>query len=1012
MRFLAIVDSNLSEFFEVRVASLRQQVEAGVTKRTPDGLTPAEQLVAIGAAVREQMAGLYSCWNRELRPALEKEGIVFVVPEALEPVQQDWLRDFFEREIFPVLTPIALDPAHPFPFVASGSLNLAALLETNDPEEPDRLGVVQVPRVLPRILRVPSRGASHAYVFLADTIRWQLPQLFARAKILDHTAFRPTRNTNLYVDDEEIENLLTAIEHELQRRRRGEAVRLEVRAPIGERLAQELTQVFDLEPSDVYECDGQVNLHRLLQLLELENDDRLQATPFKGVLQPALAEPAKLFSTVRAGDVLLHHPFDSFDSVVSFVEQAAEDPRVLAIKQTLYRTSEDSPIARALLEAAERGKQVTVVVELKARFDEEKNIRWARRMEEAGVQIVFGDVRLKTHCKLILVVRREEDGIRRYVHIGTGNYNPTTARQYTDLGLFTADPEVTAEVAGVFNLLTSLSTHERWNHLMVAPHTLREGLLARIAREADNARAGRPAGIVAKLNAIQDEAVIRALYAASQAGVRIDSDRARHLLPAPGRPGPVGEHSRALDRRPLPRAQPHRALRGRRRAGALVRERRLDAAQPRRPRRGALPRALRRRAQAARGDPRRLRARRREGSRAALGRLAPHGRRGPGRARAGGPDGAALGLSRVRLRRCWALLALIAACGGAPADGGTPGSGSDGPRFSGPGNFDLTLQVGSKTRTFLVHLPPAFAERGPLPVLLAFHGGGGSAQGFQKYAGLDTVADREGFVVVYPDGTGRFGRRLLTWNAGGCCGRAREERADDVGFALRVLADLARDLPLDRTRVYATGHSNGGMMAYRLAAEAAERIAAIAPVAGAMQLATFAPAKPVPVLHVHSVDDPRALYAGGLGPPFPFTSVRVEHQPVERELARWAALAGCAAEPSVVEQRRAPVGRPDAGHTATLLDYGPCTTGADVRLWKLTGRRPRLAGRAPHPSGAPDGPRDARDRCRRGGLALRSRLLASRRPGAVRAPRGSKPAGRRAKPSRSFLHQQPGRVCR
>jgi polyphosphate kinase len=522
VRFLAIVDSNLSEFFEVRVASLRQQAEAGITKRTPDGMTPAEQLAAIGTVVREQMGDLYRCWNRELRPALEKEGIVFTVPEALEPVQQDWLRDLFEREIFAVLTPIALDPAHPFPFVASGSLNLAALLETNDPEEPDRLGVVQVPRVLSRILRVPARGATHCYVFLADTIRWQLPQLFARARILDHTAFQATRNTNLYVDDEEIENLLTAIEQELRRRRRGEAVRLEVSATIGPRLEQELTEVFDLDPNDVYECDGPVNLNRVAQLLELEDDERLKAPPFKGALHPALAEPAKFFPVVRAGDVLMHHPFDAFDSVVNFVEQAAADPRVLAIKQTLYRTSEDSPIARALLEAAERGKQVTVVVELKARFDEEKNIRWARRMEEAGVQIVFGDVRLKTHCKLILVVRREDDGIRRYAHIGTGNYNPTTARQYTDIGLFTADPEVTAEVAGVFNLLTSLSTHERWNHLMVAPQTLRQGLLMRIAREAENARAGRPAGIVAKLNAVQDDEVIRALYAASQAGVRID----------------------------------------------------------------------------------------------------------------------------------------------------------------------------------------------------------------------------------------------------------------------------------------------------------------------------------------------------------------------------------------------------------------------------------------------------------------------------------------------------------
>ena len=291
-------------------------------------------------------------------------------------------------------------------------------------------------------------------------------------------------------------------------------------------------------------------------------------------------------------------------------------------------------------------------------------------------------------------------------------------------------------------------------------------------------------------------------------------------------------------------------------------------------------------------------------------------------------------MSRRRFRRRAALLAPLAACGGAPADGDPRGAG---PRFPQAGNFDLTLQAGSRTRSFLVHLPPGFAERGPLPVLLAFHGGGGSAQGFQKYAGFDAIADREGFVVVYPDGSGRLGRRLLTWNAGLCCGWARESRSDDVGFSLRVLADLARDLPLDRTRVYATGHSNGGMMAYRLAAEAAERIAAIAPVAGEMQLATFAPARAVPVLHVHSVDDPRALYAGGVGPPFPLTNVRVEHKAVETELARWAQFAGCAPEPSAIERRVAPAGRPDAGHTATLLSFGPCTSGAEVRLWKLTG---------------------------------------------------------------------------
>jgi polyhydroxybutyrate depolymerase len=279
-----------------------------------------------------------------------------------------------------------------------------------------------------------------------------------------------------------------------------------------------------------------------------------------------------------------------------------------------------------------------------------------------------------------------------------------------------------------------------------------------------------------------------------------------------------------------------------------------------------------------------------------------------------------------------AVLLLAVACSRAPAQAADPA-----PRFPAPGNFDLTLQIGSRARTLLVHLPPRFAERGPLAVLLAYHGGGGSAQGFQKYAGLDAVADREGFAVVYPDGSGRLGRRLLTWNAGGCCGRAREDRVDDVAFTLRLLADLARDLPLDRTRIYATGHSNGAMMAYRLAAEAAERIAAIAPVAGAMQLAAFAPARPMPVLHVHSVDDPRALYPGGLGPPFPLTRARVEHNAVEAELARWAALDGCAAEPHEIERRRGREGQADAGHTATLLDFSPCTTGAGVRLWKLTG---------------------------------------------------------------------------
>jgi len=538
VKFLSIVDSNLAEFFEIRVAGLRQQAEAGITARSPDGLTPGEQLTAIDAVAREQLADQYDCWNRNLRPALEKEGILFASPEALPPAQEIWLREFFQREIFPVLTPIAVDPAHPFPFVASGSLNIAALLDTEDPEEPVRLAVVQVPRVLSRILRVAAPDDSRrTYVFLADVIRWQLAELFAGATILDHTAFRVTRNSNLYVDDEEVENLLTAIEQELRKRRRGDPVRLEVSASIGERLRLELLGVLDLLPSDVYECDGPVNMSRLMELVDLEKDERLEAPRFVAPVHAQLRDPAKILPAIRAGDVLLHHPFDSFDSVVEFIEQASEDPRVLAIKQTLYRTSEDSPIARALLAAAQRGKHVTVLVELKARFDEEKNIRWARRMEEEGVQIVYGLVGLKTHCKLMLVVRREEDGIRRYAHIATGNYNSLTARQYTDLGLFTADPEVTGEVASVFNLLTSLSSKERWSHLLVAPFTLRSGLLERIAREAENARAGRRASIVAKLNAIQDEDVIGALYDASRAGVEIDLIVRGICCLRPGAPG-------------------------------------------------------------------------------------------------------------------------------------------------------------------------------------------------------------------------------------------------------------------------------------------------------------------------------------------------------------------------------------------------------------------------------------------------------------------------------------------
>jgi polyphosphate kinase len=543
VKFLAIVDSNLAEFFEVRFAGLRQQAEAGVSDQSPDGLSPNDQLEAIGSAVRAMMNEQYRCWNDEILPGLEKEGVRILRPDALGPEDAVWLQQHFENEIFPVLTPIAVDPAHPFPHIQSKSLSIAALIGTGDPQEPYRLGVVQAPRVLSRIIRLPQRPGHRVYVFLPDVIRWQLAKLFPGVPILDHTAFRVTRNSNLYVDEEEIENLLTAVEQELRRRRRGEAVRLEVRKPAGPEIEQALLGVFELDRSDLYETDGPVNLSRLHELVALEERERPKLQGVVPPVHPALREPEGYLRAMRRGDILLHHPFDSFASVVDFVDIAARDPNVLAIKQTLYRTSEDSPIGRSLLAAAETGKQVTVVVELMARFDEEANIRWARRMEEAGVQIVYGLVGLKTHCKLLLVVRREEDGVRRYAHIGTGNYNPSTARLYTDLGLLTADPDTTAEVAAVFNMLTSLSSPGDFEHLLVSPFTVRSGILERIEREIEHARAGRPASLVAKLNALQDEEIIRALYRASKAGVSIDLIVRGICCLRPGIPG-VSENIR------------------------------------------------------------------------------------------------------------------------------------------------------------------------------------------------------------------------------------------------------------------------------------------------------------------------------------------------------------------------------------------------------------------------------------------------------------------------------------
>lgn len=517
VRFLAIVARNLDEFFEVRVAGLLQQAEAGADERGADGLSPDEQLAFIAQAAHAQVDRQYRIWNESLVPALWRAGVRVRSLRDLAPGQRAFLDRYYERELHPVLTPVTIDPAHPFPRVGNKVLCFAALLEGADER---RLGVVSVPRVLPRLLRLPE-AEGHDVAFLADLVAERLPDLFRGQRVVESAAFRVTRNSNLYVDEDEADNLIAALESELKNRRKGDVVRLEVDAEASSELVEQLRVTFELTEAQVYRADGPVNLYRVMQLAEAPRPD-LKDDPHTPVEHAWAEGPETLLAEIRKGDVLVHHPFESFTPVVTFVQAAARDPRVLAIKQTLYRTSEDSAIVRALIEAAEQGKEVTAVVELKARFDEETNIRWARRLEDAGVTVVYGLVNLKTHCKMSLLVRRDDDGVRRYVHLSTGNYNQTTARLYTDLSLFTVDPVIAEDVAEVFNVLTSLSPKPALRRLLVAPFDLLAGTLALIDREAEHARAGRPARIVAKMNALTDRAVIDALYAASRAGVAVD----------------------------------------------------------------------------------------------------------------------------------------------------------------------------------------------------------------------------------------------------------------------------------------------------------------------------------------------------------------------------------------------------------------------------------------------------------------------------------------------------------
>lgn len=523
LKFLSIVSSNLDEFFEVRVAGLKQQIESETVERTFDGLTASETFRAIARRVHAMVEQQYACWREQLRPALAAHGIRFLSFNELDPEDRAWATEFYQAEVRPVLTPLAIDPAHPFPQLLNKSLNLIVQLELAQGNRPVRsLAVVQVPRVLPRLVKLPRSDSRLDFLFPGELIGAFLADLFPGTRILGYWLFRITRNSELYIDEEETDNLLRAVEEELHRRRRGDAVRLEISHNCPAEIRRTLLKTFRLGEEDLYLINGPLNLTRLMAAYEGDHSPELRDAPFVAPVAPGLRGQADLFAVIRQRDVLLHHPYENFSSVVAFLQQAAADPDVLAIKQTLYRTGGDPRVIGALLEAAKQGKQVTAVVELRARFDEANNIQWARHLEENGVHVLYGLVGYKIHAKVCLVVRREADGIRRYVHLATGNYNPTTARLYTDLGLLTCDPDLVEDATNLFNLLTGICQYQGMRKMLVAPFDLHSKLLELIQREADNADNGLPARIIAKMNSLADEQIIKALYRASQAGVEID----------------------------------------------------------------------------------------------------------------------------------------------------------------------------------------------------------------------------------------------------------------------------------------------------------------------------------------------------------------------------------------------------------------------------------------------------------------------------------------------------------
>jgi len=522
VKFLAITASNLDEFVEVRLAGILQQVEHGNREAGPDGRTPAEVLKELAEKIHSFVKAQYDCWREELLPALGAESVRVVSWKKLGPAARLHIENYYVKSVEPLLTPVTVDPAHPFPHVLNKALCLAFLLKRKRRGGQTYLGVVTVPRALPRLVLLPAKDGTVEYVFLSDVIQAFANRLYHGYEVLSAAAFRVTRNSNLYLEEEESRSIMDTVDAQLHRRRKGEAVRLEIEASANQEIIDRLVANFRLLTWQIFRVDGPPNLARISYLYDQAPRPDLKFQPF--VARELALKPGanSLFELIRKRDLLLHHPYDSYSAVVRLIESAAKDPDVLSIKQTLYRTSENSPIVRALIEAAAK-KEVAVVVELKARFDEASNIRWARNLQEAGVQVFHGVVGLKTHCKLALIARREGDGqIRRYAHLGTGNYNPATARYYTDLSLLTSDANITHAVHHVFNYLTAYSERPNYQPLFVAPLNLGKSCLKLIERETAQAKAGRPAFIFAKVNALLDEKTIQALYRASQAGVQIE----------------------------------------------------------------------------------------------------------------------------------------------------------------------------------------------------------------------------------------------------------------------------------------------------------------------------------------------------------------------------------------------------------------------------------------------------------------------------------------------------------